>query len=100
MTGLMATTTALAAASVLPVPAAHVVDKALHQVGINVAPPASPRSHTVGATPPVTVPVPAVTRAVPPVGADSPTAAAGCRWRGRIGERIRRHGVDRIGILH
>jgi hypothetical protein len=39
---LFGATTALAAASALPAPAARVVDSALHSVDINVSPPASP----------------------------------------------------------
>ena len=48
VTTLLGTTTALSAASVLPPSAARVVDKALHQVGINVTPPPQPPSRDAG----------------------------------------------------
>jgi hypothetical protein len=48
---LFATTTALAAASDLPAPAARVVDGAFHQVGISVGPQVPAPSQSAGVTP-------------------------------------------------
>ena len=78
VTSLFATTTALAAASVLPPSAARVVDGALHKVGINVSPPPSHPSHAASLAPPATAGAGPIVVAKSGSGVPGPVPTAAC----------------------